>query len=262
MTTGNQGTPVPAEQVAAMLRTRGFETGGFGSPLRYFRGRMLPFTGAMVQRGNMKTPKLEVTYHFAELEVYDSVEPYPFPEANISIMHSTSDGSQASVLGKSIDRIINAGTDENLLQEQVNNQDFLVGKLQEWRYTPGHKTRKPNEQNVWEETTMEAWEVTWVEGVGGTPYSGGGVAAPAVGAPGVAPQAPAQPAGLPPEVQAVNLLEGKTLQQFNSVVFQDPVVKTDQALMGKIIGQTWIAELEAAGTVFKDDNGVYHKAAA
>ena len=33
------------DQVLAQLQTRGFESGGFGSPLRHFRGKLTSITG-------------------------------------------------------------------------------------------------------------------------------------------------------------------------------------------------------------------------
>ena len=48
---------IPQEQVLAQLKTRGFETGGFRSPLRHFRGKLDSITGSMIQRGSMTQAK-------------------------------------------------------------------------------------------------------------------------------------------------------------------------------------------------------------
>jgi hypothetical protein len=166
MTMENQLTP---DQVMAQLRTRGFETGGFRSPLRHFRGKLDSITGSMVQRGTMTQARLEVLYNFSDVEVFSSTEPYPFPIAQIAVMHSNREKSMTGVLGRSMDKVINAGLDENLPQEKAKNQDFLIGKVQEWRVTPGHMMWD-REKGV--ETARECWEVVYVEGMGGTPYSG------------------------------------------------------------------------------------------
>ena len=72
---------IPQEQVLAQLKTRGFETGSFRSPLRHFRGKLDSITGSMVQRGQMAQPRLEIAYNLSDIEVFESTEPYPFPIA-------------------------------------------------------------------------------------------------------------------------------------------------------------------------------------
>jgi len=253
-------TDLTPDQVLAQLQTRGFETGGFRSPLRYFRGTLTSITGSMVQRGNMPKAKLEVSYNFDKpgvpIEVFVSTEPYPFPIAQISMMHSTRDKSNTGVLGISIDKIINAGVDENIPQgdPRVKNHDFLINKIQEWKVTPGHMMWDNDKQ---EETPREAWEVVYVEGVGGTPYSGGGISTPTM-ADTPARAGAATPTGVTPIQQALNLLDGKTQQDWNTLVFQDPLVKGDSALVSSIISGTFIPPMEASGMVTKDDNGIYH----
>ena len=229
------------EQVMEQLRTRGFEAGGFRSPLRHFRGKMDSITGSMVQRGAMTQARLEVNYNFSDVEVIESTEPYPFPVAQISLLHSNRTKSAMGVLGASIDRIINVGLGDNAPQEQVKNQDFLIGKVQEWKLTPGHM--------MWDaeakvETPRECWEVVMVKGTGE-----------------VAPTTTKATDVISPAQQALNLLDGKTIQQFNNVVFQDPLIKEKGGrLIGLIIDGTFVKSLETAGTVTKDENGIYHKA--
>ena len=248
-------TDLTPDQVLTQLQTRGFESGGFGSPIRHAKWKLDSITGSMVQRGTMPQARLEVSYNFNEVEVFESTEPYPFPIAQISIMHSNRDKSNAGVLGQSVNKIINAGIDENIPQgdPRVKNQDFLIGKIQEWKVTPGHMMWNRDENK---ETPRECWEVVYVEGVGGTPHSG--VTAPApVEIPTAAPTL-AAPTGIAPTQQALNLLDGKTQQDWNNMVFQDSLVKGDPALVNKIISGTFIPPLEASGMVTKDVNGVFH----
>ena len=248
-------TDLTPEQVLAQLQTRGFETGGFRSPLRHFRGTLTSITGSMVQRGKMPNAKLELSYNFDKpglpIEVFASTEPYPFPIAQISMMHSTRDKSNTGVLGKSIDKIINAGVDENIPHgdPRVKNHDFLIDKVQEWKVTTGHMMWDNDKQ---EETPREAWEVVYVEGVGGTPHSGVATTAEAP------TPAPAPPTGVTPIQQALNLLDGKTQQEWNNIVFQDLLVKGDASLVNSIISGTFIPPMEASTMVTKDENGVFH----
>lgn len=251
------------EQVLAQLKTRGFETGGFRSPLRHFRGKLDSITGAMVQRGQMPQPRLEVSYNFSDVEVFESTEPYPFPVAQVSLMHSTRKQSAMGVLGDSMDKILNADLDENAPQEKAKNQDALINVVQEWKVTPGHMMPDRDEQGKWTEAPRECWEVVYAEGYGGTPHSGVAVEEPAEElAQALAKgKAAPKPAGETPTQRAISLLDGKTQQQWNNTVFQDAMVKGDPQLVNSIITGQFLGPLEEAGVVTKDADGIYHKVA-
>lgn len=237
---------IPQEQLLAQLRTRGFESGGFASPLREFRGRLDKITGSMVQRGQMKSARLEVTYTFSEVEVIKSTEPYPFPIAQISLLHSNRAQSMMGVLGASIDKVINSGLDDNAPQNQVKNQDFLIGKVQQWEITPSHMMWDMDKK---QETPRECWEVIEVEGFATTPVVTKSQASPT----------PITPSTITPAQEALNLLEGKTLSQWNNEVFKNSLVKAGGGdLINSIIQGTFVSSLEAAGNITKDANGVYH----
>ena len=255
----DQATMLPQDQVLSQLKVRGFETGGFRSPLRWFRGTLTGITGSMVQRGQMKQARMEVLYNFqkGDLEVFESTEPYPFPIAQVAIMHSNRDKSIMGVLGMSIDKLINAGIGENIPQEQAKNFGFIISKLQEWRVTSGHMmwdgsadSGSPDKKGA--EVPREAWEVVWIDGVGGTPHSG-------IATPTATGKAPPTVGSITPTQQALNLLDGKTQQAWNNVVFQDPLIKGSPELIGSIIQGQFISGMEAAGMVTKDNNGIYHK---
>lgn len=254
--TDQQLTP---DLVLQQLKTRGFESGGFRSPLRHFRAKLDSITGAMVQRGNMPQSRLEVSYNFSELEVFVSVEPYPNPIAQISIMHSSRKQSAMGVLGASMDKILNASLGENTPQEQAKNQDALIGIVQEWKVTTGHMMPVRDDQGEWKETPRECWEVVYAEGFGGTPFSGiaGSVNQPQQ--PAAVGVTAAPPSGETPVQRAINLLDGKTQQQWNSIVFQDALVKGDSALVNSVITGQFLPPLEESGIVTKDADGVYHK---
>jgi hypothetical protein len=236
------------EQLLDQLKTRGFESGGFKSPLRHFRGKLTSITGEMVQRGQMQQAKLEITYNFDELEVIESTEPYPFPVAQISIMHSTKDKSAMGVLGASIDKIINADMDANSPQDQVRNQDALEGLMQEWKVTPGHMMPDKDDAGKWTETPRDAWEVVWVEGYGET-----------VKVDKKATKATAKTSGPSASQKAIDLLDGKTIQDWNAAIFQDSLIKSDAGLINKIVTGQFIQPLLDSGVITKDDDDVYHK---
>lgn len=241
--------PLPVEQVMGQLKTRGFESGGFRSPLRDFWGTLTGITGAMVQRGQMQQARLEVSYNFDGVEVMESTEPYPFPIAQISVMHNNRAQSAMGVLGKSIDTIINAGVDENAPQEQVKNQDSLIGKRQHWKVTGGHMMYDVEKK---QETPRDCWELVEVEGMASAPTSK--AVAGAASTPTITPSKAETPTQ-----RAMSLLDNRTLQQWNNEVFKDTVVKAGGGdLINTIIQGTFVSTLEASGLVTKDANGVYH----
>ena len=215
----------------------------------------------------MQQPRLEVAYNFADVEVFVSTEPYPFPVAQIAVMHNSRVQSQMGYLGASMDKILNAGLNENAPQSQAKNQDALINVVQEWMITPGHMMPAKGDDGKWTEMPQDCWEVVWVEGMGGTPYSGAPAtpAAPTpAGAPAPAPTAAtpaAAPATTTPLQRAIDLIDGKTQQQWNNVVFQDAQVKADTALVNSIITGTFLAPLVESGVLTMDADGVYHKAA-
>ena len=246
-------TDLTQQEVLEQLRTRGFETGGFRSPLQHFRGKLNTITASMEQRGGMDKPKLEFHFNFSELEVFKSDPPYAQPIGQLDMWQNNRDKSPNGVLGNSIDKIINAGVDENLPQGSpgVKNMDVIIGKVQEWKLTPGHMMWDGQKQM---ETPRECFEVVYIEGVGGTPHSGVAGATTM----GIGPT-PA-PTGTTPEQEALPLLDGVTQQEWNNLVFQNPLIKGKPELTQKIIDGAFIAEVLAANKVSKDDNGVFHVA--
>ena len=234
---------VPEADVLAQLITRGFESGGkFGWPVQEFKGKLDTISGAMVQFGNMTSPKLEVRYNFSEILVMRSREPYPSPIGQVAIMYSKADKSGMGVLGKSLDKVINTGEDPSTPQERVKNWDLVVGKVHHWSQTIGHM--------MWDgkqETPRDAWEVLSVEGLGVAP----------VAAPGIAPSSVMAAS---PSAQALGLLNNKSLQEWNNLVFQDSLVKSDGTLTGNIISGDFLKNVLASGQVTVDENGIHHVA--
>jgi len=232
------------EQVLAQLRTRGFEEGFQATPLRDFWGNLTDFAGQM--RDGQRGPYLVVLYNFNNLEVIETNEPYTNPIAQIEISHSSRAKSRMGYFGASVDRVINAGVPPEVPQEQTKNQSYLIGKRCHMRYTPGHMVWN---QEAKEERPVDCWELVEVQGEA-TP------APAAATVPGVVAPPPA--AGPTAAQQALALLDGKTEQQWHQAVFVDPIVKGDSTIINDIIGRKFLAPLEAAGMVAKDESGVYH----
>lgn len=261
-----QGQAIPVEQVLAQLKTRGFEEGFSRTPLRDFRGRLGAITGNMITR--FQPPRMEVIYNFAELEVIVSTEPYLAPVAQITLLYSNRKDSGMGILGSSIDKIINAGMENEpelvpgaqpgmmVPNPKLRKQEFLIGKMVQFRMTPGHPIYNKSKGGP---VPTDCWECVWVEGFGAaapTPMPQPTAATPP---PGYVPQPTAAPQMVKtPAQQAVALLEGKTEQQWNQAVFNDPIVRTDAALINKILQKQFLAPLIMAGQVTVDAAGLYH----
>lgn len=235
------------DEVLAQLRTRGFEKGFQRTPLREFKGKLESITGGMVDR--FTPPRLEILLNFEELSDVVATEPYPFPIAQISIMQSVRESSFWGVFGTSVDKIINAGIAVDAPPEQVKQIAHLIGQRLHLKITGGHMMWDAQKG---EETPRECWELVAV--VGEAPVAG--AAPPAPAAPGAIPETKIVGA----TQRALQLLEGKTEQDWYQTVFQDPAVKADAALVDSILARTFLSPLETLGTIFKDDNGIYHVA--
>lgn len=256
----NQGTPVSEQELMNQLLNAGSKSGFQKTPLLEFIGTLSSITGLMVQRGQMKTPKLEVTYNFEEVEVIRTTEPYPFPIAQLSIMYSDTEKSLMGVFWGSASKIVNVDQDGNPVARLIDgvpnpeykNQDFLKGKKLTLKWTSGHMMWNGDAKDAThpkgQDVAREAWEVTSVEGEGSpTPT-------PVVGTPATKPAS-----NKTPQEQALALLSGKTEQQFYQAVFAEPAFKTasHQAIVQEIIQRKFLAPLEASGKVIKDANGIY-----
>ncbi len=239
-----QGTPVTETELLSQLKTRGYTTGFQRSPLQEFVGDLASITGMMVQRGQMKAPALEVTYNFENIEVIRSTEPYPFPIAQISIFQNTGAKSAMGVWGSSIDKLINADLPEDAPPEDIKPQEYLKGHRIRVALTGGHMQWDSKEKK---ETPRDSWEVMEL------------MDSPAPAKPAAKPAAGSNPSSKTPIQQALDLLNGKTEQQFYQAIFASPVFKapTHQTVVQEIIGKQFLPPLEEAGTVTKDDKGVY-----
>ena len=250
------------DQIIGQLKTRGFEAGFSTTPLRDFKGRLTDIGGEM-RDGNWGS-YLVVLYNIAEVEVIESVEPYTSPIAQIEIPHSSKAKSKMGYFGNSVDRIINATLAPDVAAEMAKNQDYLVGKICRFAFTPGHMLWNGESK---QDLPTNCWEILEVAGeavVAQVPVP----AAVVAGVPAVAPVA-AAPVAVPIPVpvavapvsavqQALVLLDGKNLQAWHQVVFIDPVVKASPDVINSIIGTTFLPPLEAAGQVTKDADGTYH----
>ena len=200
-----------------LVSIRGLIEGAPRTPLKEFKGKLDAFPTELVTR--FEPARTYVNLAFSGVEVIETIEPYPFPIAQIPMPLNKRRVSQWTVFSDSLTKFL------------PENQDIgnTIGMIYHMKITPGHM--------MWdgkESTPRESWEVIGL--------SGEGAAVSVVDA----------------TSRALELLDGKTEQEWNQLVFQDPAIKADSALMNDIIYRKFLAAQEAAGKITKDDNGVWH----
>jgi hypothetical protein len=212
----------------AKVSTRGLTEGG--TPLRHFKGRLnsFPKEAAKNYAGTI------VQLNFTDVDVIESLEPYPFPIATIGINLSNNKKSKWGIFSESLNKLI----------PESEDIDQQVGKMFEMKMTPGHKvfqkprdaagTTIPGGKSV--EVETEAWEVIALEGA---VVAGKGTSAPA-------------------EI-AKALLDGKNQADFNRLAYGDAVIRTDPNLLRSLGDNSFVTAQVQMGAFVKDANGVFHK---
>lgn len=205
-----------SEDIKAKLSFKGLEEAGQQHPLIKFKGVLQSYDPQPPnERGRVR-----VLFHFSDIEVIESREPYPFPLAEIGINYSTRKRSSWGVLAGSVGKV----------NSDLDVPD-LVGKGQEWHNTPGHQFGENRETG--EQIVASCWEVMAVEGVD------------------TGPQVSAYD-------KMLEILDGATIAEFNQKVFADPVIKADGQLQSSILDQSLIPGLIAAGVATVDADGKHH----
>ena len=178
---------------------------------------------------------MSIVFNFVDLVVIDSVEPYPFPIATLSISYSTSVETRWDALASSIKRVYDSTP---ALEE-------LVGKVQEWAYLPV-KLRKRLDDGSWVTVDDEAWQLVSIEGVGA----------------GVSMGMAANPAPtFDVDAHILNILEGKNEQEFYQAFYQDVEIRKHPDLITAATERKLLTTLEEAGRIERDPQGIYHRKA-
>jgi hypothetical protein len=244
---------IPQDELEQMLKTRGFADGFQATPLRDFWGELESFTGEMREPKSGGNPYLVVIYNFKNIEVIRSEEPYTSPVAQLEIPHSNSKKSKSGYWGASIDAIINATVPPDVPVEdpQVKSQSFLIGKMGHYKLMPGNPIpQKDQATGKFVDVLQDCWKLVELRDAGTVMQPAAG-AAPAV--PGAVPPPAANPvAATSPRDRALELLNGKTEQEWHNIVFVDPTVKADTNLVNEIVGRTFLTPYIAAGIAVLD----------
>jgi len=199
------------------------ETRPFGTPLRRFRGLLKEYNSEKVSPDGGGREYMRITFDFIDLEVMESMEPYPFPIATLQISYSTATETRWDALAQSIKRVV--GLNPTL--------EDIVGKTQEWAYLEA--TLRAQVEGVWTNTKQEAWQLVSLAGT----VSGNGV-----------------DDGIDDHVLA--LLDGKTEQDFYAVLYADELVRKHPETISAATERLLLPALEKAGRITRDTEGIYH----
>ena len=204
------------------------------SPLRRFKGTLSAITKEEEQ-GDRGT-YLRLQFGFTEVEVIETLEPYPFPTAQIGLSVSKSADTRWDAFGKSV---LKATGD-------VDDLNLLVGHKQEWAMLPAmlrqplvdadgnpiiQTTGRGAGRQAWGDMPTDCWQVVSVDG-----YSG----------------------AADPTPDILTMLEGKTDTEFHQAFQSSELARTNVALMTENVNRQLLPRLEAEGRASRSADGIWH----
>ena len=233
-------------------------------PLRRFTG-VLDSTPTEKQTWNEGTPEardsLRISLNTKDIEVIEAVEPYHFPIYTIQFTLSNRKKSKYGVFGTSLAEILDQQYSE--AQRDPNSPDYVkpadrmdlkdcIGKRLGFVIADGEEGRPPlhllfdgrakdETHPKGQDMPTPAWECYMVEGVG---VKGG--------------------EGSSPLDKAMELLDGKTVAQFNQAALANDVVRSDVNLLQSIgmpvsAPNSFTNTMVTGGKFTKDDQEIFHK---
>lgn len=242
---------------------RGLVEGDLG-PLRRFTGVLDSMPGETKTWGEGTSDErksVKRSYNFREIEVIEAVEPYQFPIYTISVSESNRKKSKYGVLSSSLtdilDQTLTEAQKDPSSPEYVKPQDRMdwkdcVGKRMGLVLADGEDGRPPKhelfdgrakdeEHPRGQDVPTPAWEVYMVEGIGSK------------GAEGKTPMG-----------EAMELLDGKTLAEFNQAALANDLIRSDVQLLQSIgmpvtAPNSFANTMIAGGQFTKDDKEVFHR---
>ena len=208
------------------------DTRPFGTPLRRFDGVLQEYvpTKHAAQEGGREY--MTIVFNFVDVVVIESVEPYAFPIATISVPYNTTTETRWDALASSIKKVFG----------HTPSLEELVGKKQQWAFLSAKLRKK--EGDDWITANEEAWQLVSIEGVG----SG-------VSGSGTTPSSDI-------DAHILTLLDGKTEQDFLQAFYQDPEVRKFPDLITAATNRELLPSLEKAGRIGRDPQGIWHKSEA
>lgn len=214
-----------------ILSVRNLKSGN-KTPLREFTGILDGITPGEFGKKDL---------NFKEVEVVESIEPYNFPTATLSIKYSNRLDSGWGIFGESLVKFL--GEDEDV--KDTYGLRFHMKMEEGHEYSGKDKeTGKPFVGDVWRVVELEGHETSE--------------------APANEKAAPGKPAvkANAAMARAIELLDGKTLAEFNKAAYADPIIRKDVAFQKTISDKSFVKQVMADGLFTKDKTDTYHLTAS
>lgn len=190
------------------------EFGGDQSPLMEFKGRLDSFGNPTNRFG-----RNNIILNFTQVQVIETIQPYSFPVAVVSIPYSSSKESRWGKLADSVQQFLREG--EDFPESYLGVELIMKKEMKElWDGQQGKKVPKL------------CWTAKLAQPV-------------IVGA------------GKSPADRALELLNGKTAPDFYQAAFNDSLIKSDPNLVTAILSKTFLQAMEVSGKVVHNPDGTY-----
>lgn len=251
--------PQQGPNIEDLLSIRNLVDADLG-PLRRFKGifESMPYTVETYGEGANARQSTRVTLNFRELEVMEAVEPYHFPIYSLApISASNRKKSKWGVMGiscaKILDQIyttaqLDPSSPEYIPPAKRMNLKDCLSKRMGLVLADGEMGR-PQPPMLWdgraeEDRATPCWTVYEIEGVG---VAGG--------------------QGKTPLDSAMDLLDNKSMADFNAAALANPAVRGDAALLQAISAppaapNNFCSTMLTTGQFIKDAQEIFHKVTA
>jgi hypothetical protein len=213
------------DEIKRSISFHGLTEGFQRNPLRHFIGTLRDYNVSI------RDDRTYVVLSFEGInpeDIKDSIEPYIYPVTDIEISKKGTKKSYWGVLSDSAVKFLNVKATP---PEDIAD---LIGKRLEMKMTGGHMMWNRDEGK---ETPRECWEIIGVEG-SPTSSSTGTITA---------------------TQRAIDLLDGKTEQQWLQEVYKDSIIKSDPEVLGRIANSTFLPLVESTGAIHKLPDGIWVK---
>ena len=219
---------------------------GADTPLRHFKGTLAPDEELSERRTTKDGSRSYVVlnFKFKDLEVIESVEPFPFPIAQITVGYAPPEtsrgGTKFEALASSLRKLMPDNPDINLLK----------GKHQEWKMEEkslrrgltdeeGNPIMDGNQKQIWGQVPTLCWTVVAIDGLGSV-----------------------EDADAEFNKFLVEMADGKTETQFYEAALTNSKVSARPNIVNAITDRKLLDTLKEMGLIERDAEGVMHALAA
>lgn len=222
------------DELKSLVSFQNLQEGFEDTPLREFVGDLKDYD---VDKDNWNNMVCILTLD--NLEVIESSTPYAFPEGYVRVKYSAKKTSKWGILAESIH---NAAGDDSLDVADIVGKRLHMKKVY-------HEFGKDKEGNV---MSSDCWECVGIDGATAVATTS---TSPAPKKKATATSKPTAK-GVSAEARVLELLDGKTIQQFNQAAFADSIIKADSSVMSQLLNNTLVQSLIANGRVELDEGGI------